>query len=344
MFPLLPLLFTTTAAALAQLSRPFTLFLAYCYCCFYVSSTFPFFCPFFFFCYRYYYFYCHSLSSLPLLLLLLFLLLMYSGFFPFLLLLLSLLPIYVALFLSPVLLLFSSTASMLIYLFLLFSRSTACATVSAAHLPLFVSSSASSLYHCCCFSCSPISSSLPLLLRLILVLLLFCFSTVPIFRLFFSSCHWYHCFCCFPFPLFSCLYFFHLSILMLPCLYFSSTSSLPLLTKQPTTLPQRNTLIIIITATTTTIIIIIIIIVIIIIIIAFKGAIRDFFESPHSAANCLQHVRSNGPGAIVCKSRATHRALITHKCHVTCHLVRRDSSAIKFDELNSDLFELYFTG
>ena len=67
--------------------------------------------------------------------------------------------------------------------------------------------------------------------------------------------------------------------------------------------------------------------------IAFKGAIRDFLQSPRSAANCLQHARSSGPGAIVCKSRATHRALITCKCHVTCHLVRSDSSAIKFDRV-----------
>ena len=73
--------------------------------------------------------------------------------------------------------------------------------------------------------------------------------------------------------------------------------------------------------------------IIIIIIIAFKGAVRDFLQSPHSAANCLQHVRSSGPGAIVCKSRATHRALITCKCHATCHLVRRDSSGIKFDRV-----------
>ena len=76
-----------------------------------------------------------------------------------------------------------------------------------------------------------------------------------------------------------------------------------------------------------------VIIIIIIIIIAFKGAIQDFLQSPHSAANCLQHVRSSGPGAIVCKSRARHRALITCKCHVTCHLVRRDSSAIKLDRV-----------
>ena len=73
--------------------------------------------------------------------------------------------------------------------------------------------------------------------------------------------------------------------------------------------------------------------IIIIIIFAFKGAIRDLLQSPHSAANCLQHVRSSGLGAIVCKSRATHRAFITCKCHVTCHLVRRDSSAIKFDRI-----------
>ena len=65
----------------------------------------------------------------------------------------------------------------------------------------------------------------------------------------------------------------------------------------------------------------IIIIIIIITIIAFKGAIRDFSQSPYSAANCLQHVRSSGPGAIVCKSHATHRALVMCKCHVTCHLV-----------------------
>ena len=72
---------------------------------------------------------------------------------------------------------------------------------------------------------------------------------------------------------------------------------------------------------------------IIIIIITFKGAIRDLLQSPHSAANCLQHVRSSDLGAIVCKSRAAHQALIMCKCHVTYHLVRRDSSAIKFDRV-----------
>ena len=57
--------------------------------------------------------------------------------------------------------------------------------------------------------------------------------------------------------------------------------------------------------------------IIMIIIIAFHGAIRDFLlQSPHWAANRLQHVRSSGPGTIVCKSRATHRALIT--CNMSC--------------------------
>ena len=52
------------------------------------------------------------------------------------------------------------------------------------------------------------------------------------------------------------------------------------------------------------------VIIIMIIIIALKGAIREHLQSPHGAANCLQHVRSRGQGAIVCKSRATNRALI----------------------------------
>ena len=35
------------------------------------------------------------------------------------------------------------------------------------------------------------------------------------------------------------------------------------------------------------------------IIISLKGAIRDFLQSPHCAVNCLQHIHSSGPGAIV---------------------------------------------
>ena len=81
------------------------------------------------------------------------------------------------------------------------------------------------------------------------------------------------------------------------------------------------------------IIIVVVVVVVVVVIIAFKGAIREFLQSPHSASNCLHHLRSSGPGAAVCKSRAAHRALITCKCHVTCHLVRRDSSAIKLNRV-----------
>ena len=40
------------------------------------------------------------------------------------------------------------------------------------------------------------------------------------------------------------------------------------------------------------------------------------FFSPRCAVSCRQHARSNGQGATVCKSRATHRALIT--CNMLC--------------------------
>ena len=76
-------------------------------------------------------------------------------------------------------------------------------------------------------------------------------------------------------------------------------------------------------------------IIIIIIIIAFKALFEIFYNlltAPLTVSN-WQHIRSSGQGAIVCKSRSTHQALITCKCHVTCHLVRRDRSAIKFDRV-----------
>ena len=77
--------------------------------------------------------------------------------------------------------------------------------------------------------------------------------------------------------------------------------------------------------------------IILIIIIALKGAIRDFLQSPHCAANCLQHVGSSGPGAILCKSHATHRALITCKPAV-CYLVRGGNSSIKFDRAENGIY------
>ena len=74
----------------------------------------------------------------------------------------------------------------------------------------------------------------------------------------------------------------------------------------------------------------IIIIIIIIIIIAFRGAIRDFYNlltAPRTVSNTYAQV------AQVCKSRATHLVFITCKCHATCHFVRRGSSATKFERV-----------
>ena len=53
-----------------------------------------------------------------------------------------------------------------------------------------------------------------------------------------------------------------------------------------------------------------------------KGAIRDFFTI---SSLRREHVGSSGQGEIMYESRATLRALIM------CHVVRRDSSAMKFD-------------
>ena len=56
----------------------------------------------------------------------------------------------------------------------------------------------------------------------------------------------------------------------------------------------------------------------VIIIKVMKDAIQNVLQSPHCAMNCLQHVRSSGPGAIVCKSRAAHRAVIM--CNMLCYV------------------------
>ena len=53
-----------------------------------------------------------------------------------------------------------------------------------------------------------------------------------------------------------------------------------------------------------------------IIIIALKGTIRAFLQSPHCGMN-----------------HATHERLSCATCRITCNVVRRDSSAIKFDRV-----------
>ena len=64
------------------------------------------------------------------------------------------------------------------------------------------------------------------------------------------------------------------------------------------------------------IVVVVVVVVEVVIVIALEGAIRDFLKSPHCATNCLQHVHSSGPGAIVCELRATHRTII--KCNLQC--------------------------
>ena len=58
-----------------------------------------------------------------------------------------------------------------------------------------------------------------------------------------------------------------------------------------------------------------------------RRSLRFFLQSPRCAANCLQHVHSseNHVQHIERPSRAI--------CRVVCHLVQRDSSAIKFDRV-----------
>ena len=82
----------------------------------------------------------------------------------------------------------------------------------------------------------------------------------------------------------------------------------------------------------------------IIIIIAFKGAIRDFLQSPHSTVNCLQHICSSGPGAIVCKSYATHQRLSRASVMLRATWYEGTAQLLSLTELKSHLFELYFTG
>ena len=73
----------------------------------------------------------------------------------------------------------------------------------------------------------------------------------------------------------------------------------------------------------------------IIIKIAFKCAIRDFLQSPHSTANCVQQLRSSGRDATMCKSHATHRALITNRCHVCATWYEVTAQLFSLTELKS---------
>ena len=82
------------------------------------------------------------------------------------------------------------------------------------------------------------------------------------------------------------------------------------------------------------IIIIIIMMMMMIIIIAFKGAIRDFFfnnllTAPRTVSNTYAQVAR----AQSCANHVLHIERLSRATCVTSHLIRRDSSAIKFDRV-----------
>ena len=89
----------------------------------------------------------------------------------------------------------------------------------------------------------------------------------------------------------------------------------------------------------------IIIIIIIIIIKALKGAIRDFLQSPHCAANYFKQVRSRGPVCnrvqITCNTSSAY-----HVQHVVLRAMWYEETArlLSLTELKSHLFQLYFIG
>ena len=70
--------------------------------------------------------------------------------------------------------------------------------------------------------------------------------------------------------------------------------------------------------------------IIIVVIIPFKDAIRDFLNAPRTVSNTYAQVAR-------AQSSANHvqyiQRLSRATCRVSCHVVRRDSSAIKFDRV-----------
>ena len=65
--------------------------------------------------------------------------------------------------------------------------------------------------------------------------------------------------------------------------------------------------------------------------------------SPHCPANCPQHVRSSGQGAVVCQCRVTHPAFVMSS--VSCATwYERTAQLLNLTELILHLFLLYFGG
>ena len=90
------------------------------------------------------------------------------------------------------------------------------------------------------------------------------------------------------------------------------------------------------------IIIIIIIIMMMMMIIAFNGAIREFFYNL-TAQRTISNTYAQVPRAQSCANHVQHiQGLSRATCRVTCHAVRRDSSAPKFDRVEIALIYWFF--
>ena len=73
----------------------------------------------------------------------------------------------------------------------------------------------------------------------------------------------------------------------------------------------------------------IMLIIMMMIIIAFTGAIQDLFYNFLTAPRTVSNtVRSSGLGAFVCKSRETHRALVT--CNMSCYVSRGTKGQLSY--------------
>ena len=79
---------------------------------------------------------------------------------------------------------------------------------------------------------------------------------------------------------------------------------------------------------------IIMIIIIIIMVVAFKGAFRDFFTISSLRREPSPTCTLKWPGRKSCANHTQHTERLSCAiCRITCHVVRRDSSAIKFDRV-----------
>ena len=68
--------------------------------------------------------------------------------------------------------------------------------------------------------------------------------------------------------------------------------------------------------------------------IAFKGAIRDFFDNLQTAPRTVSNTYTLVAWAQLCTNFVQHIQRLSHAtCRVKCHVVRRDSSAVKSDRV-----------